>query len=126
MRSRSSSSFSLIEVLIAIAILSTSIIFIFRSFTTALAATRLSQNITVACFLAQDKMWEIEEALRGGGEFEEAGIQKINERDFEWEAEIDTFGAGDLKPLIFSVKWQERSREKKYSLGFTTCVFKPK
>ena len=123
MRSRSNSSFSLIEVLIAIGILSTGIIFVFQSFTAALTATRLSQNITVACFLAQNKMWEIEEALKQG-DFEEQGTEKLNEREFAWSAELDTFGAGDLKPLTFKVEWRERAGQKKNSLEFTTLVFK--
>jgi len=123
-RSRSNSSFSLIEVLIAIGILSTGIIFVFQSFAAALTATRLSQNITVACFLAQNKMWEIEEALREGPDFEEEGTEKINEREFAWSAELDTSGAGDLKPLTFRVEWREKAGQKKNSLELATLVFK--
>ncbi|MFA4843036.1 MAG: prepilin-type N-terminal cleavage/methylation domain-containing protein, partial [Candidatus Omnitrophota bacterium] len=51
---------TLLEVLITVAILAGAIVFVFRGFLTALSATKFSQNVTLACLLAEDKIWKAE------------------------------------------------------------------
>ncbi|MFH1191309.1 MAG: prepilin-type N-terminal cleavage/methylation domain-containing protein, partial [Candidatus Omnitrophota bacterium] len=49
--------FSLAEVLITMAILVTGIVFVFRAFVTSMSSAKFSQNITMACLLAENKIW---------------------------------------------------------------------
>lgn len=57
--------FSLFEVMVAVAILSTALVFVFRSFATVLTAVKLSRNLTLACWLAEEKIWEASVKAKG-------------------------------------------------------------
>ena len=124
MTSKSSKAFTLLEVLIALAILSTAIVFIFRSFTFSLSTTKFSQNITLACFLAEDKIWELEQGQMAQVEPIESqqGSEKIQGKDFRWAYQTKKLGNSDLVYLEFIVYWQENLREKEYSLEFDTYL----
>jgi len=102
--------FTLLEVLITVAILSTAIVFIFRSFIASLSASRLAQEISLACFLAEDKIWEIEanypQALPQNPEREI--IQGIN---FGHRYEILNSDYPGLKELKSSVFWREGKKD---------------
>lgn len=60
-KSQFNNAFTLLEVLVTTAIISIGLTFIFRSFTTALAASKLSNEILSACYLAEDKAWQLEQ-----------------------------------------------------------------
>ena len=119
---KTSGAFTLLEVLIAVGILSTAIIFIFRSFTAALASVRFSQNITLACYLAEAKFWEVERSYISGGKIPDPGKEKIQEKDFHWSYEILDTAEPDLKLLKLAVSWKENQREKEYPLEFFTYL----
>jgi type II secretion system protein I len=116
--------FTLFEVLIALAILSTAIVFIFRSFTSSLASAKFSQNITLACFLAENKIWELEEEQITKAEPIDVrqGSEKIQGKEFQWEYRVNKLGSSNLIYLEFVVYWQEQFRENKYSLEFSTYL----
>jgi len=59
---------TLLEVLVAVAILGVGIVFIFRSFFTVLAAEGLSQDIMENCYLAEEYLWQIEMGLKSNPE----------------------------------------------------------
>lgn len=122
MKFRLSKSFTLLEVLIAVAVLSTVIIFIFRSFAASLASTRFAQDISLACYLAEEKLWEIEEAYAAGSKLAESGAQEIQNKNFNWRYEILDIGNPDLKELQLTVSWKENVREKEYLLEFLTYL----
>lgn len=65
MESKSNKAFSLFEVMVAVMILSTALVFIFRSFTSVLTVVKLSRNLTLACWLAEEKMWEASLRVKG-------------------------------------------------------------
>lgn len=105
MASKSNKAFSLLEVLITVAILSTAIVFVFRAFTTVLSSVRFSQNITLACLLAEDKLWEIEEKQKQSQDpiGSESGTEKIQNQDFLWSYTTSKLADYDLIELNLTV-----------------------
>src|SRR4030067_2710537 len=74
------SGFTLIEVIVAIAILAISLVMIMQLFSGGLRASRASCDYTRAIVHAKDKMEELSfEPVSGSGEFEDG---------FKWESEI--------------------------------------
>ncbi len=124
MVSRFNKAFTLLEVLIALAILSTAIVFIFRSFTASLSSVKFSQNITLACFFAENKIWELEQEQKAKADLIESrqGNQKLQGKDFRWAYQVERLGSSDLAYLEFIVYWQENLREKECSLEFDTYL----
>jgi len=124
MISRFNKAFTLLEVLIALAILSTAIVFIFRSFTSSFSSTKFSQNITLACFFAENKIWELEQEQKAkiGPIESQQGNQKLQGKDFKWSYQAKRLGNSNLVYLEFIVYWQENLREKEYSLEFDTYL----
>ena len=134
MKSRSSNavspgrarSFTLIEVLITVGILSTVIIFILRSFMTLLSSVRFSQDLTFACYLAKDRLWKIEQARSKGILASASGTEELGARSFAWSYEIIDFGDPDLRQLTLKISWKKKESEKEYTTEFTTYVKKEK
>lgn len=127
MISKFNRSFSLLEVLITVAILSTATTFVFRSFTTSLYSSRFSQNITLACYLAEDKIWEIEQSYKDALKLpDHPGKETVQDRNFNWDYEISETKSPDLKQLKFTVTWKENIREKDYSMEFLTYLIPKK
>lgn len=124
MASKSNKAFSLLEVIITVAILSTAIVFVFRAFTTVLSSVKFSQNITLACFLAEDKLWEIENKQKDtkGPLSTASGTEKIQEQDFNWDYTVTEIQDLNLVELKFNVNWKENVREKEYVLNFATYL----
>lgn len=122
MKSRCNKAFSLIEALIATAILSTAVIFLFRSFATVLSAMRLSQNITLAGYLAEGKLWEIEEMYKYGENLPTPGTDTLQNTDFKWSYEISDADIQDLKKLNLTLSWRESLRLGEYSMNFLTYL----
>ena len=122
---KSNRSFSLIEVLITVSILSILVIFIFRALNTCLAAARFSQNISTACFLTEFKLWEAElKAKDVSGDFIQSGIENINGKEFAWSYALKKPEDSKLLRLDFKTSWNEKTRHQEYSLDFFTYLFK--
>jgi hypothetical protein len=105
-----------------VAILSSAIIFLLRSYTTSLSSTKFSQDITLACYLAADKLWEIESDYGLGLRLPEPKPETIQSRKFDWKYGIldsDTLG---LKELKLTVLWKENVREKEYPIDCLTYL----
>lgn len=123
MKSISDDAFSLIELLIAAAILSTAAIFIFRSFSTALSAVRLSQNITLAGYLAEGKLWEIEQAYLSGKTLPSPQADRLENINFKWAYAILDTDIHGLKKINFWLLWQDNSgKAKAYRMDFSTYL----
>lgn len=117
--------FSLLEVIITLAILSAGIVFILRAFSASLYAAKFSQNITLACLLAEEKLWEIQEK-QGGQEFLPAqNKETMQGRDFNWSYEAAKLEDSELTELKFNVSWRESAREKEYTLKFLADLYMP-
>ena len=80
---RARAGFTLIEVIVAIAILAISLVMIMQLFSGGLRASRASRDYTRAILHAKDKMEELHiKPVQGSGEFEDG---------FKWESEVYPF-----------------------------------
>lgn len=109
--------FSLLELIIAVAVLSIGIVAVLEalSFTARLAG--LSSDIVNAVFLAEDKMQELEfkESQRL---LESEPQEAMGEKDkFRWEYMNNLDADLGLYKLDFNINWQRREREEKISLN---------
>lgn len=114
--------FSLLEVLITVAILSSAIIFLFRSFAASLSSMRFSQHITLACYLAENNLWEIETRSAAGANLPATSSKKLQNINFGWSYEISDTDIKDIKKLNLKTTWKENARKMDYSLDFLTYL----
>lgn len=114
--------FSLIEVLITVAILSTAIIFLLRAFASSLSAAQFSQNLTLACYLAEEKIFEAQNSFAYKKANTDEGSQEIQGRDFKWRYALTDSTKKGLKNLELTVFWKEKVRSKEYSSLFSLLL----
>jgi len=127
----SSRGFTLIEILVAISILSISLVVIFQLFSGGLKSSRLSDQYTRGIFHAKEKMEEIllstefaEEVSEG--EFEDSFRWKskiVPIEQAEEEASKLPFNTYNIKVDIF---WDEGYKEKRFSISTMKVVEKKK
>ncbi len=117
-----SAGFTLIEVLITVAILSTAIIFLFRSFTASLSAAQFSQNLTLACYLAEEKFFDIQNSYAYKKMLMDEGTQSAQNINFRWKYEIGNTDNESLKKLGLFVSWKEKVKAREYSVDFSTLL----
>ena len=115
---------SLIEVLVTVMILSTAIIFVFRSFAASLASSRLVSHITQACFVAENQLTEIEERqkLTDSPLSATQGREQLEGKAFNWNYETNKLGNSNLLELKLVISWQEKTKEKPYSIPLVTYL----
>lgn len=117
---RSDKAFSLLEVVVTVAIVSLALVFVLRGFSVILSSARLSQDITLACLLAEEKIWEVENGLATSG----SRSQEIQARQFGWEYRQypeTSAPAADLVRLDLSVTW-DASVARKEKLDISTYL----
>jgi prepilin-type N-terminal cleavage/methylation domain-containing protein len=119
---RSNRAFSLIEVLVTVGIISSTIIFLFRSFATALAGAKFGQEIQLGCYLAEEKAWEVQKAYSLGLKTPEASAEKRQNKEFNWSYDLQDASIPGLKELKIKVSWQQNQRKNAYSLDFQTYL----
>ncbi len=127
MRLRSTRSLSLIEVLISIGIVSSAVVLLFQSFTAALTAARFSQNISLACFLAEEKLFEAEWAFRASPylSLSQTGNAVIQATPFTWETSLSLQPHENVASMVCGISWPERGRQGNYTLSlYGTCMKK--
>jgi len=121
--------FSLLELIIAIAILAVGLVGVMQIFPMGLRASRRSGMITKAAFLAQNR---IEEVKMAGFEDITQLPPKIplsgTDGDFEWEMSIDEVtldgleSSDDIRKLTVRVEWVDRDKTR--SKDFVTYIVK--
>ncbi|MFC1704068.1 hypothetical protein ACFL1E_04730 [Candidatus Omnitrophota bacterium] len=111
---------SLVEAMVTIVILSTSLILIVRSFSACLRAIQITKGYAIAELLLEEKMWEIKlleplaEEILEDGQFPEpyeSFAYTIETSDVENSLEPEA-----LAELVLTVHWQERSRNNNISV----------
>lgn len=122
MKSKFNNAFSLLEVLITVGILSVAVITIFRSFAASLSAARFSQHISLASYLTEGKILEIEQAYKKNLTTQDYGVTSFASTNFNWHYEILDTQKEDLKELKFIVSWKENQREQEYPMEFLTYL----
>lgn len=121
--------FTLIEILVAISILSISLVVIFQLFSGGLKSSRLSDQYTRGIFHAKEKMEEIllsteftEEGAEGGfGDLFRWKSEIVRIEQAEEEASKLPFDTYNIKVDIF---WDEGDKEKQFSISTMKVVEK--
>ena len=120
MELKSNKAFSLFEVMVAVAILSVALVFIFRSFTTVLTAVKLGRNLSLACWLAEGKMWEASLRAKGSASaFNLNSREKIQGVEFSSAISVEEseINSVPLKLLKGDVSWfQSHNKENNLTL----------
>lgn len=128
---RGSDGFTLIETLVAMAILSISLVVILQLFSGGLKSSRLSDNYTRAIFHAREKMEEI----LLDDHFTDMAMEGEFGDGFEWKAQtlrLEPAQEEEAKlPVdIFSIKvdvsWHEGSKEKHFEISTQKIAEKSK
>lgn len=117
------SGFTLIEIMLAVVILSFGLVLVLRSFATALDGITRSENVKAASYLLEEKMEEIKEKAK-----EEDGIKRgtssgqftvLTPRRCEWSLEVVPSGVDeDLNEVKLEISWQE-GKSKRSLFGTT-------
>jgi len=119
--------FTLIEIIMAMAILAIGIIGVVRLLPVGMRASKSSELMSKAAFLAQDKMEELK--LAGFAALTEP-IPAVplagEEGDYSWVAALEDLSleglrsCEDIRQLILTVSWQEKN--KTHSQQFITYI----
>ena len=107
---KSNRAFSLLEVIITVAVFSTALVFVLRAFTTVLFGAQLSQDMTLACWAAENKLWEIEQAISTGAAYpDREGTQVIQDKEFRWDYELLPGSYVKLSELDLTISWRQHA-----------------
>jgi len=97
---------------------------VFRAFMTSLSAANLSQNIMLASFLAEDKLWQVEQMQKEKITQDNSGVNTITlqNREFNVRYEISSTAAEGPGKLDVTVSWPKDKRSS-HSVNFSTYPF---
>ncbi len=116
--------FTLLEVIIAVAIIGSSLAILLGAVNKNLLMASQSKNITIASFLAQKKLGEIEliglpDIGNQQGVFEEAP-------DFSWYLSVQPYNieqlGADIRIVILTITWDEGNKE--FTVGTAMSDYK--
>lgn len=119
MKLRHHKAFSLLEVMLTAAIISTVVIFIFRSFVSSLNSVRFGQNMILAAFLAQEKLSLIERRALA----DSSGLDTMENMQFKWSYDLAETDISGLYKVDFSVSWKEKTRQEDYAMNMMTYMY---
>jgi len=109
--------FSLLEVIIGVAILSTGIVIVLQALAFCARVTGVSCNTVRAVFLAEDKWQEAGYKVKKGI-ITEASPASGQEDNFKWSYELSKFEEyPDLYKFDLNVNWTSGNREEKLELN---------
>ncbi len=119
--------FTLLEVMVAMAILGISLVLTMQLFAGALSNTALSRHYTEATFLARHKLEELslDDQLKSGNQ---SGDFEGDYEKYSWQAEVSPFALPQpvevnetaARPIVLQIKlvvsWEERDKTQKVEL----------
>ncbi len=113
--------FSIIEVLIAISILSITLTSIISGVSAGIVAISNNKNKTKAMIIAKSKLNEFLLEKMRGLDLKDESIEEYP--DFTYSREVtrfehEIFGPLDAKKVEITVNWEERGNEKNYSISY--------
>jgi type II secretion system protein I len=109
-RLRSVSGFTLIEVLVALVVVTAGLTIIAQGFLSGGRTSVVAQNRSVAAMLAESKMAEIEEGIVSMSS-SSSGTFEPERPDFTWTVEPESTVTTGLSKVTLTVLWKEREQE---------------
>jgi len=111
--------FTLLEVMIALAIVGTTLIAMLSLGNRTIASNDQQQKLTQATLLAQEKMTEVERSASGQGSsglVETKGDFSDPFTDFSWEASFAPTPIPQVQQVMVTVSWGEAKRNEQVDL----------
>jgi type II secretory pathway pseudopilin PulG len=112
--------FAIIEILIAISILSIILIAIITGVSSGIVAISGNQNLTRAMIIANSKLNEFQMMKLRGTDIDQEPIQEypgfFYSRKVE-RFEHELFGPIDAKRVVISIIWKERDKDRNYTIS---------
>ncbi len=112
-----SNAFSLLELIIATAVLSIGIIVVLQAFSFAARTAMFSCDMIKAVFLSQDKMQELEFKEKQGLLEEEPSGTEGRAGKFQWKTELKADDNLSLYKFNFVVAWERANRTEEINLS---------
>ena len=105
--------FTLIEIMVAVAILSCGLVPIFQALFVSVNAFGTSVNSSNLQPWIDEKIWETKDKLLHGSSGADSGRVTLARKEFTWTVSVDLIDAEEkLYQLRLAVSWQEGGREK--------------
>ncbi len=102
--------FTLLEVMLSLSIISISLMVIIHSFSNAIAAKASVSNYTKAMFLAQEKLFDLNNSsLR---KIDNQGVFAVPFEKFKWQISADRTHFSNLAKVDLSIQWRQRGKSK--------------
>lgn len=101
--------FSLLETVVAVAVMAVGTVFMLRAFAGSLDAVRKAVDTFSVCYLAEEKIWyaACRQMNLNGPAPALSGREKRNGRDFSWECESRRSGIDGPFDLSLRVSWDK-------------------
>lgn len=115
-RRTTQNAFTLVEVMVATAILSFGIVFVYESFFRLLDAFDYYENYVRVSPIVNEKMWQAQDGLEKFGpqaQIETRGEFLVRNKDFSWNLSyglIEEIKTSSLYKIDFSISWKEGKR----------------
>lgn len=124
---RARAGFTLLEVMLAVSILSLGLVAVVRSYITSLRALQISQDFLIADLLLEEKIWQKqEENIRRGGVVPEEEQSEFAPPFDNFNYKISFIEQEDLPTLYkstFTIFWQQGERQQ--SISYLTYTRSP-
>ncbi len=104
---RKETGFTLLEVMIAVAILAIALVAVLQSQTSGIDMAYDSQVITTAALLAQQKIADIQTAIASGEKSIDGSDNFDDYPSFSWEIESETSDVKNLLKVTLTIKYTE-------------------
>ena len=109
--------FSLLELVVTVAVLSIGIVVILQAFSFSIRVTGISTDMINAVFLAENKIQELEFKEKQGLINKEPAQVKDAKDKFTWEYLLNLEPDLNLYKLNLNVQWKKLNREEKINLN---------
>lgn len=113
--------FAIIEVLIAITVLAISLSAIISGVSAGIMAISGNKNLTIAMLIANTKLNEFKLDNMKGLDISDELVEEYPGFSFSREVkrfEHELFGPLDANRMVITVRWQERGRDRDYSISY--------
>ncbi|MBU1044170.1 MAG: prepilin-type N-terminal cleavage/methylation domain-containing protein [Candidatus Omnitrophica bacterium] len=110
MKKRNKKGFTLLEVMLALSIISISLVVIINSFSQAIAVKSAVSNYTKAMFLSQKKLFEININNLSTVEKQGKFIQPFEQ--FNWQINSDSTNFSELAKVDLTIEWNQQGKSK--------------